>query len=558
MSPNDAKPANDSAYAIIDDPDRIDVINDIMDRHGIAREHFLVLGSLSDQVLSGEVDPLNLVTYLSGNLSVDKAQATVLSREVLHGLLLPLAPWVPAIKEAADEAAKTAGEREATPATPVTPVAPVPPPDPLTTLVTQFRNEVGDARLADRFSSILERYREGRLGREQALHLLTKSRKTGGLEMNPEASGKLLGGIEVAKVDRVAEVAKMAEVTSPKRSLASILPPREFRHKLPPRKVVRPLEALQKEFEKEVAAHEARVPAHGSDERITLATNAVMLIRGATRLDDAGKEKLRGVVETYLRGVRDIYAVRSLLEGLGFSGGDLPQALETMEGQREAYEARHAGRKAQEKQSYVEERSPSAKVSRDRQERLAREETAALSKRYEAVAKIPPREQIAPAAPTGARVSAARLPEAEVRKALTRQAPSASGATPNLSKRPKIGKESVRDVVPPKRLTGPVDELRDMTLASFRRLAPSAEGQMGKIQEFLRLLEKESYAKRLQGVSAWRMSPLYQTYTALVLEALQRGVPIGEVLKMHREAHEDVPTSDELNAIVKLNGMLHV
>jgi hypothetical protein len=116
----------------------------------------------------------------------------------------------------------------------------------------------------------------------------------------------------------------------------------------------------------------------------------------------------------------------------------------------------------------------------------------------------------------------------------------------------------VQDVVLPKRLAGPVDELLAMDLAQFRRLGQTAEASAGRVLETLRLLEEESYGRRLMGIEAWRKSPLQLLYTALLAQSAQERRSIAEVLAAHKKAGEDTLTMAEFQMLVSLNGKMKV
>ena len=97
-----------------------------------------------------------------------------------------------------------------------------------------------------------------------------------------------------------------------------------------------------------------------------------------------------------------------------------------------------------------------------------------------------------------------------------------------------------------------------MTIADFRRLGSTGEEAAGEIQERFQLLEEQSYAARLKGISAWRRSPLYETYVSVVSEALQGGLGLEAVLRSHESSGEEMFKLEEMKALVKLNGMLRV
>jgi hypothetical protein len=97
-----------------------------------------------------------------------------------------------------------------------------------------------------------------------------------------------------------------------------------------------------------------------------------------------------------------------------------------------------------------------------------------------------------------------------------------------------------------------------MTVESFRRLGNSAEESANEILERVKLLEEESYGRRLNGISAWRRSALYATYVALVSESMRDGKAIELILADHKSSGENTLTLEEVRAILKLNRTLRV
>lgn len=119
-------------------------------------------------------------------------------------------------------------------------------------------------------------------------------------------------------------------------------------------------------------------------------------------------------------------------------------------------------------------------------------------------------------------------------------------------------KAQVRDVAAPRRLSGPLEELAEMSLAQFRRLGARPEDAAKEILETLDRLQAESYGRRLEGIAAWRKSPLFTASVALAAEAVQSGKTIAEVLHAHKAAREDTLSEAEWHAIIALNERVRV
>lgn len=150
-------------------------------------------------------------------------------------------------------------------------------------------------------------------------------------------------------------------------------------------------------------------------------------------------------------------------------------------------------------------------------------------------------------------------------------------ANPILVKK-KSDKTSMVDIVPPQharagydagsleknreetvdtrgpKLSGPVDELRHMTVIDFRRLSDDIEQRLSKLEEKIHLLEERSYIDRIKGVQAWQASPLYKLYVQIGYQALLKNVPLETIINSYTEAKQDTLTLDEF---VKLGSLNH-
>lgn len=116
-----------------------------------------------------------------------------------------------------------------------------------------------------------------------------------------------------------------------------------------------------------------------------------------------------------------------------------------------------------------------------------------------------------------------------------------------------IGKKKMEDVKFVPKTMGPIDELRFMDTISFRRLGKVAAESTAKLRDKIILLEKEQYAKKLEGIKAWRQSPLNQLYVSMTQTALNQKVSIDQVIAQKTQANEPCLNQSEFEAIMKLN-----
>lgn len=105
-------------------------------------------------------------------------------------------------------------------------------------------------------------------------------------------------------------------------------------------------------------------------------------------------------------------------------------------------------------------------------------------------------------------------------------------------------------------LVGPVDELGRFTVVDFRRLDPNPVQAAGKIRALFNALEKESFASRAAGMTAWRSSELYGLYTTMGSESLASKLSIEAVGAQRQAQGQPALTVAEFEAIMDLNQQL--
>lgn len=81
----------------------------------------------------------------------------------------------------------------------------------------------------------------------------------------------------------------------------------------------------------------------------------------------------------------------------------------------------------------------------------------------------------------------------------------------------------IRDIIPPRiDEIGPVQEIARLTLADLRRLATNPSEAASRLKQKLVNLRDESYLLYLEGLAAWRSSPLYLDYVKALAMSLDR------------------------------------
>jgi hypothetical protein len=115
------------------------------------------------------------------------------------------------------------------------------------------------------------------------------------------------------------------------------------------------------------------------------------------------------------------------------------------------------------------------------------------------------------------------------------------------------GRRRMEDVKYVPKLTGPIEELGEMTLVDFRRLSHDPSVSARKISEKISILEEENYGQRLAGIKAWRQSPVNKLYLEIGRQSISNKMGVEEVINNLRNAGSDFLTSDEFSSIMDLN-----
>lgn len=205
---------------------------------------------------------------------------------------------------------------------------------------------------------------------------------------------------------------------------------------------------------------------------------------------------------------------------------------------------------------------------------LAAKEEEALSKKYVALTgKVPTVAARAPQASSGTtRVSAAVPKATEVAAMDAKAAPTARAvlrqsaprpapvlpklSTPSMPPGTPHDRPQMADVKYTQKLVGPLEELGRMTLTDFHRLSPSADQATMRVKDTIDLLIQQSYAKMVEGVKAWRSSPVCFLYVSMSQEALRTGKTMAKIAEEWKAAGKEALTAEEVKAIVALNTSL--
>ena len=115
----------------------------------------------------------------------------------------------------------------------------------------------------------------------------------------------------------------------------------------------------------------------------------------------------------------------------------------------------------------------------------------------------------------------------------------------------KPGVDMVTNPPPRKAIMGPVDEFAVLSLTDFRRMGGQPADAAAKIKEKFTTLQDESYLMYLEGIEAWKGSPLYKQYQGVLVNALESGQSLSDYISGQNEL-----SLADMEAIAELNSSL--
>ncbi len=285
------------------------------------------------------------------------------------------------------------------------------------------------------------------------------------------------------------------------------------------------------------------------------------------------QQRLRHTISSRLRDIRNNLELKQLLQrdvkvgGVGFDATTAESVARWIE---TGYQAAHASileeekhrldeQLEEQKQKIVARRTREAKEHAEwytekilarKQEDVARSQLTEKFKRSFEPLPIDAKEQRAEKARFGELVSPPSpdvSPDVKVSKATAEFAAAQSASKPRLD-----------DVAfAPQRLTGPIQELKSLTVPEFRRLGSTPDASVANILQKIELLGQESFELRAEGIKAWRESALARSYMKLVADAFASGKAVAVLAEEKRNGGEDVLSPAEIGAVISLNSQLH-
>ncbi|QQR60950.1 hypothetical protein IPH19_00585 [Candidatus Uhrbacteria bacterium] len=291
--------------------------------------------------------------------------------------------------------------------------------------------------------------------------------------------------------------------------------------------------AKQKSSGDELSGAGMPKPAVSTDPVLEAAIDSGMAQIGDLKLDEYTAKRLRNVVSTRLRDVRNAMQTRAMLErethvgGVGLAPDVAARVAAIIES---TYQTQHSAID-EEQRKRIESMQDEQRKKIDERKQRESEEHAAWYKQKVAGAK-------------------GDIAVEQLRAAMQGQVLVDSGQVSVQAK------PSMIDIVPPMRLSGLGDELKSMDIETFRRQAKTPEQAAEKIYQKLETLKRENFERWTDGVAAWRSSPLQQQYLRLVTESFSTAKPVAQLVEEKRKIDPNLPTAEELGAIIALNARI--
>jgi hypothetical protein len=440
-----------------------------------------------------------------------------------------------------------------------------------------------EPRIAQRLTFVLLSHTKGVRDTLETERMLGRDPKVGGVGLPKEVVQHLMRIIQV-KMSNAFIVATMPkENPKPKSAISNqqsaISTPRGSNPKLQPaapkeRPTLKEAFPAAKKFsggsqpprdqseEEEIAATRAAMPREPNKGDTALTNQRTQSIASILQASDVPKDdvssraRLEKIADARLRDIRDSNETRATLSRPKESGGlGLPEAAaSTLTNLIEAeFQALMGLGKAEKTRTQATNRVIKAKaITAKKIEQRAREETDRDARIHTlaATSKVLQEKEIL--LPENLE-TAIEKSEIKNQKSEINLRPVLSSASVGTNQKPRI-----EDVKPVRRVAGPIEELRTLSLTAFRRLSKDPKEATLKIRDRIDLQKEESFEQYQNAIRAWRASEPNQTYLALTREALASGKPVTDIMQAQAQASTPTLSPEEFHAILQLNSQLRM
>ncbi len=385
--------------------------------------------------------------------------------------------------------------------------------------------------LAKRVQEIIEmRLREVRDDLE-TVAALVRGPKIGGLGLDEKGAKKVIDSIKA----KLLEVQIKAEEPKPEPSAIPISP-------ISPN--LSAVSLAEAEEEREVSHIKKEMAKKMADIKIMTVEDAIKKIIKETVAESKGDDyinKFRNILYARLRDVRDALETKEMLAkhprlgGLGLTPEEAEKISNLIE---DTFKALHQ-KKTEEITLKLKEEQIKLRKEKEEKQKLSKEkEEKTLDERWSGLTRKP----------VAADLSRRSSAEADKKFQPIKIEPSPV---------PEMPKE-MEDIRVKKVLTGPIEELEQLTLSDFRKLSQIPAERARKIKGKVDLLAQEDITKKIAGATAWKKSEVMKNYFDILKESIMSGKPVAQIIKDKDAQKISSLTEEEFRALVELGRQLKI
>lgn len=573
----------------------------IIERNALTEPQEAALFDLLRKLFVRATSMPELLGEVKTRFGLDEAASKRLAADILGFRLLPLDKWLGDV----DGAIRALGaDPSAYPAFRVQ-IEHRTPEEAAEEVVKESIGVVAEPRTQARLRGVVESFLAGVRTEEQTKEVLTRPEKIGGLGFDPSTAARVLEEVHeetrsvvIDPTPHSSTRAMTAAAPAAGEAPAPVAAPA-------PAPAKEDFSTIKPEDEAEIEKFKQVVlPARGVEQadevarKIESSIDEIYRASGLTTDDEAMAKRIKTVIANRLRDVRDqMETLETMVQpkelgGLGLSQDAARAVLNAIQTKLKSVHDAHVAEAAAEKTEWVEKEREKkvegeVQAKEGAQSELERLYQSIVSKSTKAMKNAPAAAPMPVPAPTAAAAPAApgvppNLPIATVNPVPPEMrapeivplpappAPAPKPAAPPLTiVRPVPGvpvppqiqggmdapKPRMDDVKPMARLTGPVEELRAITIVDFRRLSKDPGEACVKIKDKIDVLAEQSYTRRTEAIAAWGASEVVRTYLELMGEGLN-GLPLKDAVAARQAAKKPYLTPEEFQAVAALSRQL--
>lgn len=498
---------------------------------------------LTDKVIYKEVKLGDFLAEVNKNFKFDDKKAKDFALDIFGTIFLPIDSYLGDAQGEIKKMGATAGNF----AVEKIKTEELPPDILIKRILAETDIKLDDAMFKKLKEIAMSRFRGAR-DEAETLETLMRGKKLGGLELSGEDAKKISANFE-AKLKSVKLVGYLVS--------NSII--EEETQQKPVKKADL---AFGAEDEREALYIKHQLEKRGVEtktdfgEGIKKSTEKIAKYGKITFTDENLKNKFSNIVSARLRDVRDEMETLEILtrdKGVGGLGLSTETAKKISSLIETEFQLLSEARKSRELQKYKEWEKSSETEKAQKEEKIKIDEQRKLDEKFRKIVNVSPKaRQKFYSQNSGEQVVKA---EDKLQESSTTEL-----VAPNFSQKKMgaSGKPLVEDISFTPKLLGPIEEIRKMTLADFRRFGKNPETAAEKIKDKIDLLEDESHLKKIEGIRAWRESEPSRIYFEIMRQCFNDGKSIDEIIATRNAGKIPSLTPDEFKAVMKLSEMTRV